>query len=212
MRRGHSIASAADLFICWVRKQVTLQPRRWRAPGRRGPSFAGSGPRHAPSPGAGGRRGHRCRETDAVRESRSIIFYAWAGLAVQSVLTAAVIAFVLAGAAYQRSAIEQLRGKVQAIQVVNLAMVADFLDAQRAVAGYQATGQAGLLQGYRAERGEFDKELADLGRLAWPTPKGDLLAEGRTARSAFLADDRAGAAPRGSAAAARFYTTAQSTP
>src|SRR5207248_8028661 len=80
-------------------------------------------------------------ETDAVRESRSIIFYAWAGLAVQSVLTAAVIAFVLAGAAYQRSAIEQLRGKIQAIQVVNLAMVADFLDAQRAVAGYQATAR-----------------------------------------------------------------------
>ena len=79
-------------------------------------------------------------DTDAVRESRSIIFYAWAGLAVQSVLTAAVIAFVLAGAAYQRSAIGQLRGKVQAIQVVNLAMVADFLDAQRAITGYQATG------------------------------------------------------------------------
>jgi two-component system phosphate regulon sensor histidine kinase PhoR len=32
-----------------------------------------------------------------VRESRSIIFYAWAGLAVQSVLAAGVIAFALAG-------------------------------------------------------------------------------------------------------------------
>jgi two-component system, OmpR family, phosphate regulon sensor histidine kinase PhoR len=38
----------------------------------------------------------------AVRESRSIIFYAWAGLAVQSVLAAGVIAFALVGAAYQR--------------------------------------------------------------------------------------------------------------
>jgi hypothetical protein len=113
-------------------------------------------------------------ETDAVRESRSIIFHAWAGLAIQSVLTAAVIAFVLTGAAYQRSAIEQLRGKVQAIQVVNLAMVADFLDAQRAVTGYQATGQGGLLQGYRTERSEFESELADLGRLAWPSLHGDL--------------------------------------
>src|ERR1022692_3046511 len=37
-----------------------------------------------------------------VRESRSIIFYAWAGLAVQSVLAAGVIAFALAGS--ERSA------------------------------------------------------------------------------------------------------------
>jgi two-component system, OmpR family, phosphate regulon sensor histidine kinase PhoR len=150
-------------------------------------------------------------ETDAVRESRSIIFYAWAGLAVQSVLTAGVIAFVLAGAAYQRSAIEQLRGKIQAIQVVNLAMVADFLDAQRAVAGYQATGQAGLLAGYHAERSEFEDEFGHLSQLAWPTLKGELSAEGRIARSTFSADDRAVAAPRGSAAAARAYTSAQST-
>jgi two-component system phosphate regulon sensor histidine kinase PhoR len=150
-------------------------------------------------------------ETDAVRESRSIIFYAWAGLAVQSVLTAAVIAFVLAGAAYQRSAIEQLRGKIQAIQVVNLAVVADFLDAQRAIAGYQATGEAGLLQGYRVERGEFTKELGELGRLAWPALKGGLLAEGRTAQATFRADDQAVAAPRGSVTAARSYGRAQST-
>ena len=149
-------------------------------------------------------------DTDAVRESRSIIFYAWAGLAVQSVLTAAVIAFVLAGAAYQRSAIEQLRGKIQAIQVVNLAMVGDFLDAQRAIAGYQATGQAGLLQGYRAERGEFTEELAELSRLAWPTLRGGLLAEGRTAQATFRANDQALAAPRGSVTAARSYGRAQS--
>jgi signal transduction histidine kinase len=44
----------------------------------------------------------------AVRESRSIIFYAWAGLAVQSVLAAGVIAFALMGAAGQRSAIALL--------------------------------------------------------------------------------------------------------
>ena len=150
-------------------------------------------------------------DTDAVRESRSIIFYAWAGLAVQSVLTAAVIAFVLAGAAYQRSAIEQLRGKIEAIQVVNLAMVGDFLDAQRAIAGYQATGEAGLLQGYRAERGEFTGELAELSRLAWPALRGGLLAEGRTTQATFRADDQALAAPRGSVTAARSYGRAQST-
>jgi signal transduction histidine kinase/CHASE3 domain sensor protein len=144
-----------------------------------------------------------------VRESRSIIFYAWAGLAVQSVLTVAVIAFVLTGAAYQRSAIEQLRGKIQTIQVTNLAMVADFLDAQRAVAGYQATGQTGLLASYLAARHEFQQELGQLHRLAWPALRGDVLAEARTARSTFLADDQAAAAPQGSAAAARFYGRAQ---
>ena len=148
-------------------------------------------------------------DTDAVRESRSIIFYAWAGLAVQSVLTAAVIAFVLAGAAYQRSAIEQLRGKIQTIQVTNLAMVADFLDAQRAVAGYQATGQTALLERYLAERNESQQELGQLHRLAWPALRGDVLAEDRTARSAFLADEQAATAPEGSAAAARFYGRAQ---
>ena len=144
-----------------------------------------------------------------MRESRSIIFYAWAGLAVQSVLTAAVIAFVLAGAAYQRSAIEQLRGKIQTIQVTNLAMAADFLDAQRAVAGYQATGQTALLERYLAERNESQQELGQLHRLAWPALRGDVLAEDRTARSAFLADEQAATAPEGSAAAARFYGRAQ---
>jgi signal transduction histidine kinase len=144
-----------------------------------------------------------------VRESRSIIFYAWAGLAVQSVLTAAVIAFVLVGAAYQRSAIGQLRGKIQTIQVANLAMVADFLDAQRAVAGYQATGQTALLESYLAERNESQQELGQLHRLSWPALRGDVLAEDRTARSAFLADEQAATAPEGSAAAARFYGRAQ---
>jgi two-component system phosphate regulon sensor histidine kinase PhoR len=144
-----------------------------------------------------------------VRESRSIIFYAWAGLAVQSVLTAAVIAFVLAGAAYQRSAIEQLRGKIQAIQVVNLAMVANFLDAQRAIAGYQATGETGLLQSYLSERDATQAELGDLHRLASHTLAGDVLAEERTARSVFFADEQAALAPRGSATAARFYDRAQ---
>ena len=140
-----------------------------------------------------------------MRQSRSIIFYAWTGLAVQSVLTAGVIAFVLAGAAYQRTAIDQLRGKVEAIQVANLAAVADFLDAQRAITGYQATGLAGLLAGYHAELGEFGGEIAEVHRFAWPSLAGDLSAEQRAAEAAFRADDRAVAAPRGSAAADRLY-------
>jgi signal transduction histidine kinase len=146
--------------------------------------------------------------TDAVRESRSIIFYAWAGLAVQSVLTAGVIVFVLVGAAYQRSAIDQLRGRIQAIQVVGLVTEADFLDAQRAVTGYQATGAAGLLAGYQAERREFEGQMRQLHRLAWPALSGSILAEERSAQAAFRTDDQAVAAVRGSAAAARLYRSA----
>ena len=119
-----------------------------------------------------------------MREPRSIIFYAWAGLAVQSALTAAVITFVLAGAAYQRDAIEQLRGKVQAIQVANLAMVADFLDAQRTVAGYQATGTSGLLADYRHERASFGRSLGQLHGLAPPSVGRYVSAEQSAALSA----------------------------
>jgi signal transduction histidine kinase len=143
-----------------------------------------------------------------VREPRSIIFYAWTGLAVQSVLTAAVIAFVLAGAAYQRSAIEQLRGRVQMIQVVNLAMAADFLDAQRAITGYQATGAAGLLRGYRTERSEATAALGQVNRLAWRALRGDVRAEEQSAQAAFRADDQAAAASPATATAARLYRSA----
>jgi signal transduction histidine kinase len=146
-----------------------------------------------------------------VREPRSIIFYAWAGLAVQSVLTAGVIAFVLFGAAYQHSAIENLRGRVQAVQVANLALLADFIDAQRAARGYQATGQAALRQAYRAGRDGFSRQLRQVERPAWTDVRDDVLAEARLARSAFRADDRAMAAPAGSTAAARLYAQASGT-
>jgi two-component system, OmpR family, phosphate regulon sensor histidine kinase PhoR len=143
-----------------------------------------------------------------VREPRSIIFYAWAGLAVQSVLTVAVIAFVLAGASYQRSVIEALRGKIQAIQVANLAMVADVLDAQRAITGYQATRDAALVGSWQAERAESQKVLGQVQRLAWTPVARDVLAESASAQSAFQADQQAVAASQGSAAAARFYDQA----
>lgn len=143
-----------------------------------------------------------------MRKPRSIIFYAWAGLAVQSVLAAGVIAFVLAGAAYQRSAIANLHGRVQAVQVANLVMLADFLDAQRAARGYQATGEAGLLRAYHIRHDQFEAALTHVRRLAWNTVIGKVLVEARPARSAFLADNQAVAAPAGSTAAARFYARA----
>jgi signal transduction histidine kinase len=140
-----------------------------------------------------------------VRQPRSIIFYAWVGLTVQSVLAAGVIVFVLVGAAYQRSAVEDLHHRVQALQVAGLVTQDEFLDAQHAARGYQATGEAGLLQVYRAGRAEFNGRLADVMKLSWPAVRGGLLAARRSARAAFAADDHALAFPRGSAAAARLY-------
>jgi two-component system, OmpR family, phosphate regulon sensor histidine kinase PhoR len=144
----------------------------------------------------------------AVRESRSIIFYAWAGLAVQSVLAAGVIAFALVGTAYQRSAIADLRGRVQAVQVANLTMLADFLDAQRAARGYQATGEVRLLQAYHAEQDRFEAALSQVRRLVRAEASGAVLAAARSARSAFLADNQAVTAPAGGTAAARLYARA----
>ena len=82
-----------------------------------------------------------------MRQPRSIIFYAWAGLAVESVLVAGVIAFVLVGGAYQRSVIAELDQQREAVQVAST-LKGTFLDAQRAARGYQATGQTLLLQEY----------------------------------------------------------------
>jgi signal transduction histidine kinase/CHASE3 domain sensor protein len=143
-----------------------------------------------------------------VREPRSIIFYAWVGLIVQSLLTAGVIAFVLVGAAYQHSASENLRGRVQALQVADLVMLADFLDAQNSVRGYQATGQTGFVRAYRTERAEFGAELARVRQLAWAEVTGEVRAQARSVRSAFLADDRAMAAKAGGTAATRLYAQA----
>jgi signal transduction histidine kinase len=141
-----------------------------------------------------------------MREPRSIIFYAWAMLAVQTVLTAAVIAFVLAGGSYQRSTVANLHGKVQAFQVANLVMQSDFLDAQRAARGYQATKDPGLLVVYHTERGEYEEEIVQAQRLAWPAVIGDVMAEERSARAALLADDQAMALPASKRAAAdRLY-------
>ena len=147
-------------------------------------------------------------DRNAVREPRSIIFYVFAGLAMQSVLTAGVIAFVLIGAAYQRSAIANLHARVQAVQVANLTMLSEFLDAQRAARGYQATGEAGLVQAYHFERGQFGAALRHVRRLSSGAATGEVLAEARSARSVFLAEDQAVAAPAGSTAATRLYARA----
>lgn len=72
---------------------------------------------------------------------RSMVFYAWLGLAVEFVLVVGVVAFVLAGAAYQRSAILLLSQRVQRMQLANQTLQSEFLNTQRALRGYRATGQ-----------------------------------------------------------------------
>ena len=142
-----------------------------------------------------------------MRKAHSIVFYAWAGLVVQVAFALGVIAFVLSGAATQRSAIGSLHDRVDAVQVANLALLADFLDAQDAARGYQATGRPAILRAFHARQDRFAADLVRVRRLAWGPVIAQVRAEQRTARAAFLAGDRAALAPAGSAAA-RQYTRA----
>ena len=150
-----------------------------------------------------------------MREPRSIIFYAWAGLAAQALLAVGVIAFVLAGASYQRSAISDLHQKVQILSVANLTLLGDFISAQRAVGDYDATGQARFLENYVAGKAGFGVAQDRVRRLAAIEGAGDVIAEvaaqARTAGAAFAAYDRAAAAPAGSGTAARLYAGAATT-
>ena|SRR5216684_2895093 len=63
-----------------------------------------------------------------MRAPRSIVFYAWLGLVVEFALVLGVVAFVLAGAAYQRSAILLLSQRIQHMQVANLTLRSEFLN------------------------------------------------------------------------------------
>jgi signal transduction histidine kinase/CHASE3 domain sensor protein len=143
-----------------------------------------------------------------VREPRSIIFYAWAWLLVQSLLTAGVIVFVLTGAASQRSAVQRLRDRVEVAQDAHLAMVLNFLDTQRAARSYQATGDIAALSNYQAGKRRFGTSLAQIQRLTWDGIAGQVAGEARTARAAFAADRQAAALPRNSPAAGRLYNRA----
>lgn len=143
-----------------------------------------------------------------MRGSRSIIFYAWLALAVQLLLVVGVVIFVLAGAAYQSAAIGALQHRVQRMQLQNLTLKSDFLDAQRALSGYQATRQNRFITSFYAEQGAFVLDLARLRRLAWPGVLGLLKAETRAASAAFRSGDRAVTAPQRSRRAAGRYALA----
>ena len=143
-----------------------------------------------------------------MRQPRSIIFYAWALVAAQLALAVGVIAFVLVGGARQRAELEGLHARAQAAQLANLTMVTDLLGAQRAVRGYQATGELGLLGEYRTGQARYAASLAQLRSLTGPDAAGLVTGQARLARQAFRAADQAVAAPAGSSRAAARYATA----
>jgi two-component system phosphate regulon sensor histidine kinase PhoR len=136
----------------------------------------------------------------AVRKApRSIVFYAWAGLAVQALLVVGVGAFVLAGASYQTRAITVLHERAQSAQVGNVTMQAVFLDAQRALRGYQATRRGRFLQTFYADQDQFVILLAQLRRMAWRSLLPGVSAQADTAQAAFAVGDAAATAPKGRA-------------
>jgi signal transduction histidine kinase len=144
----------------------------------------------------------------AVRQPRSIIFYAWALFAAQLALAAGVITFVLAGGARQRADVTDLHTRAQTAQLTNLTMVDEFLNAQRAVRGYQATGELGLLSEYHTAKIRCYVSLARLGRLAGANAAGLVATQGRLAEQAFDAADQASVAGARISRAAGLYARA----
>ncbi len=143
-----------------------------------------------------------------MRAQRSMVFYAWLGLVVEFVLVLGVVAFVLAGAGYQRSAILLLSQRVQRMQLVNLTLQGEFLNTQRALRGYQATGQGRFAQTFYAGQADFALELVVLRGLAWPGVLDGVTAQEGAARAAFLRGGEAVVAPPASRAAAGLFDQA----
>lgn len=139
--------------------------------------------------------------TDATRRvarrRRSLVFYAWGGFVLQVVLGIGMIIFVVVGSSYQRSAI-QTNARVHRLQLTNLSMQSSFLDAERALRGYELTGQDRFLQSYYTDRVAFAEKLRLARTLAWREVLPGLTAQAGLAAAAFRASDRAVAAPRGS--------------
>ena len=143
-----------------------------------------------------------------MKARRSIVFYAWLGLAADFLLVAGVVAFVLTGAAYQRSAILLLSQRIQRLQLANLTLRSEFLNTQRALRGYQATGQARFLQTFYSGQAAFVLDLMTVRKLAWPGVLRGVTAQERAARAAFLSGGHAGIARRGTDRATGLYDRA----
>lgn len=143
-----------------------------------------------------------------MRAPRSIVFYAWLGLVVEFVLVLGVVAFVLVGAAYQRSAILLLSQRIQRMQVANLTLRSEFLNTQRALQGYQATGQARFAQTFYAGQADFVVDLMVLRGLAWPAVLDGVTAQEQAAQAAFLPGGKALLAAPGNPATAGLFDQA----
>lgn len=150
--------------------------------------------------------GHRSKWLPTAR--RSMVFYAWLGLAVEFVLVVGVVVFVLTGAAYQRSAVLLLSQRVQRMQLANQTLQSQFLNTQRALRGYQATGQARFAQTFYAGQADFVQQLVVLRRLAWPAVLDGVTAQEKAARAAFLRGGAAVLASPGSRVRARLFDQA----
>lgn len=139
---------------------------------------------------------------------RSIYFYARLALSAQFVLLALVVAFVLTGASYQSTAIRALHGQAQRMQILNLTVLNEYLDAQRALRGYQATGQARFLYTFYGDQDDFGLLLHQLRDQAWPALLPSVTTQARTALASFQAADRAVTGARESATAGALYDRA----
>jgi signal transduction histidine kinase/CHASE3 domain sensor protein len=143
-----------------------------------------------------------------MRQRFSIVFYVWLGLSVQFLLLALVIVVVLVGASYQSAAIKALHERAQQMQLLNLTAQAEYLDAQRALRGYQATGRGRFLQTFYGDQDGFGLYVRRLREEAWPAVLPGVTAQARTAQASFQVADQAVAAVRGSALAGSLYNRA----
>jgi signal transduction histidine kinase/CHASE3 domain sensor protein len=132
---------------------------------------------------------------------RSMVFYAWGGFLVQFLFGLCAVIFVFAGSSHQRAQIEALNDTMQPMQLANLAMGSDFVDVQRALRGYQLTGQDRFLQSYYAGQDQFVSSLKQARGLAWPALLGGVIRQADTAATAFRLGDEALALPSASARA-----------
>jgi signal transduction histidine kinase len=94
------------------------------------------------------------------------------------------------------------------MQLANQTLQSEFLNTQRALRGYQATGQARFAQTFYAGQADFVQQLVVLRRLAWSAVLDGITAQEQAARAAFVRGGEAVLAPRGSRAAAGLFDQA----
>jgi two-component system, OmpR family, phosphate regulon sensor histidine kinase PhoR len=166
--------------------------RVFRQPGRGAPGVTGQGVTQA-----------RCARVNR----RSVVVYALIGLAAQLAFLAGAVALILAGTASQGSAITASSAAEQ-LELTNLTLRGDFLNAQQALRGYQVTSQDRFLVSYYTDRLQYAVALRDARDQAWPGSLPGLAAEARTAATAFGLADQSVAVPPASARGTALFQQA----